>query len=211
MKVIGFNGSAREKGNTACAMNTVFSELEKTGIETEMIMVGKEKVRGCIACHGCVKKQNEACAFDEDPVNEWIQKIKNADGVLLGSPVHFSGVAGTMKAFLDRAFFVSSVNGGLFRHKVGASVAAVRRSGGISTVDTLNHFLSYSEMVIPASNYWNVAHGLTPGQMEQDDEGKQIMSVLGSNMAWLINIIGHGKQQFPAPEPVGKIMTNFIR
>ncbi|WP_320043836.1 flavodoxin family protein [uncultured Desulfobacter sp.] len=211
MKVIGFNGSSRKKGNTACSMNTVFDQLEKAGIETEMILVGKEKIQGCVACHGCVKNQNEACAIKDDPVNEWIQKIKEADGVLLGSPVHFSGVAGTMKSFLDRAFFVASVNGGLFRQKVGATVAAVRRSGGISTLETLNHYINYSEMVMPSSNYWNVAHGLTPGQMEEDAEGKQIMEVLGQNMAWIMKIIAHGKEQIPAPAPARKIMTNFIR
>ena len=131
MKVIGFNGSARKNGNTACSLNTVFAELEKEGIETELIQVGKEKVRGCLACFSCAKKQNEKCIIDDDPVNEWIQKMKEADGILLGSPVYFSGIAGTMKSFLDRAFFVSSVNGGMFRHKVGAPVVAVRRSGGI--------------------------------------------------------------------------------
>nr|WP_319394361.1 flavodoxin family protein [uncultured Desulfobacter sp.] len=211
MKVIGFNGSSRKKGNTACSMNTVFEQLEKAGIETEMILVGKEKIQGCVACHGCVKNQDEACAMKDDPVNEWIQKIKEADGVLLGSPVHFSGVAGTMKSFLDRAFFVASVNGGLFRQKVGATVAAVRRSGGISTLETLNHYINYSEMVMPSSNYWNVAHGLTPGQMEEDAEGKQIMEVLGQNMAWIMKIIAHGKEQIPAPAAARKIMTNFIR
>jgi multimeric flavodoxin WrbA len=173
--------------------------------------VGKEKIQGCVACHGCVKNQNEACAINDDPVNEWIQKIKEADGVLLGSPVHFSGVAGTMKSFLDRAFFVASVNGGLFRQKVGATVAAVRRSGGISTLETLNHYINYSEMVMPSSNYWNVAHGLTPGQMEEDAEGKQIMEVLGQNMAWIMKLIAHGKEEIPAPGPARKIMTNFIR
>ncbi len=211
MKVIGFNGSSRKKGNTACAMNTVFDQLEKAGIETEMVLVGKEKIQGCVACHGCVKNQNEACAFKDDPVNEWIQKMKDADGILLGSPVHFSGVAGTMKAFLDRAFFVSSVNGGLFRHKVGAAVAAVRRSGGISTVETLNHYINYSEMIMPSSNYWNVVHGLIPGEMAQDGEGKQIMEVLGKNMAWIMKLIDHGKARFPAPAPAAKVMTNFIR
>src|SRR6056297_170232 len=211
MKVLGFNGSPNKKGNTACSLNIIFEELENAGIETEMIQVGKKKIQGCTACHDCVKKQNEACSIDGDPVNEWIQKIKAADGILLGSPVHFSGVAGTMKSFLDRAFLVASVNGGLFRNKVGAAVAAVRRSGGISTVDALNHYLNYSEMVMPSSNYWHVAHGLTPGEMKQDGEGKQIMAVLGKNMAWIMKIIEHGKQQFPPPEPVAKVMTNFIR
>ncbi|MCG8636433.1 MAG: flavodoxin family protein [Desulfobacterales bacterium] len=211
MKVIGFNGSPRKKGNTAGSLNTVFAELEKEGIETEMIHVGKEKVRGCIACYGCLKNQDEACTLKDDPVNEWIQKMKGADGILLGSPVYFSGVAGTMKSFLDRAFFVSTVNGGLFRHKAGAAVAAVRRSGGLPTVDALNHYINYSEMVMPSSNYWNVAHGFTPGEMEQDGEGKQIMEVLGRNMAWIMKIIEQGKEQLPAPGPVAKTATNFIR
>ncbi|MCP3943089.1 MAG: flavodoxin family protein [Desulfobacteraceae bacterium] len=211
MKVVGFNGSPRKKGNTACSLNTVFAELENAGIETEMIQVGKEKVQGCKACYACVKKQNQACSMKDDPVNEWIQKMKLADGIILGSPVYFSGVAGTMKSFLDRAFFVSSVNGNLFRHKVGASVAAVRRSGGLPTVDSLNHYINYSEMVMPSSNYWNVVHGANPGEMEQDGEGKQIMAVLGQNMAWLMKTLEYAKEKVPAPAPVTKTMTNFIR
>ncbi|SLM27734.1 conserved hypothetical protein [Desulfamplus magnetovallimortis] len=211
MKVIGFNGSPRKKGNTVCSLNTVFSELEKEGIETEMIHVGKEKIQGCRACFTCAKKRDQRCAIEDDPVNEWIQKMKDADGILLGSPVHFSGVAGTMKSFLDRAFFVISVNNGLLRHKVGASVVAVRRSGGLPTMNSLNHYICYSEMIMPCSNYWNVAHGMNPGEMEQDGEGKQIMEVLGRNMAWLLKIVEMGKKELPAPEPAAKIMTNFIR
>jgi len=121
MKVLAFNGSPRKNGNTAAALNIVMAELNKQGIETEPIHVGKERIRGCIACYGCAQKLNEKCMTDDDPVNEWIQKMKEADGILLGSPVYFSGVAGTMKSFLDRAFFVSTSNNGLFRHKVGAS------------------------------------------------------------------------------------------
>ena len=211
MKVVGFNGSPRKKGNTAGSLKTVFAELENAGIETEMVQVGKERIRGCIACYACLKNQDQACAVGDDPVNEWIQKIKTADGILLGSPVHFSGVAGTMKSFLDRAFFVSSVNGGLFRHKVGASVAAVRRSGGLPTVNTLNHYITYSEMIMPCSNYWNVAHGADPGEMEQDGEGKQIMTVLGQNMAWIMKTLEYAKAHVPAPAPVAKTLTNFIR
>lgn len=211
MKVIGLNGSPRKKGNTFCSLNTVFAELEKAGIETEMIQVGKEKIRGCKACYACVKNQDQCCAIDDDPVNEWIQKIKSADGILLGSPVHFSGVAGTMKSFLDRAFFVASVNGGLFRQKVGAAVAAVRRSGGLPTVNSLNHYIIYSEMLMPSSNYWHVAHGTHPGEMEQDKEGKQIMEVLGRNMAWLMKTLEFARNEVPAPGPVDKVMTNFIR
>ncbi|MBT3255937.1 MAG: flavodoxin family protein [Deltaproteobacteria bacterium] len=211
MKVIAFNGSPRQNGNTVGCLNTVLGELEKNGIETELIQVGKEKVRGCLACYTCMKNQNERCAVEDDPVNDWIQTMKQADGILLGSPVHFSGVAGTMKSFLDRAFFVASVNGGLLHHKVGASVAAVRRSGGIPAIDTLNHYIQYSEMIMPGSNYWNVAHGMDPGEMEQDGEGKQIMEVLGRNMAWLLKVMEVGKKEVPTPAPVDKTRTNFIR
>ena len=211
MKVVAFNGSPRKKGNTTGCLNTVFEELNKAGIETEMILVGKNKIRGCMACYTCLKEQNEKCVFDDDPVNEWIQKMKAADGILLGSPVHFSGAAGTIKSFLDRAFFVSSMNGNLFRHKVGASVAAVRRSGGLPTIDTLNHYITYSEMFMPSANYWTVAHGREPGEMEQDAEGKQIMEVLGRNMAWLMKVIEAGSSKVSPPAMVDKIATNFIR
>lgn len=211
MKVVAFNGSARKEGNTTGCLNTVFGELNKEGIETEMILVGKNKIRGCIACYTCRKELNERCVIDDDPVNEWIQKMKAADGILLGSPVYFSGASGTMKSFLDRAFFVSSGNGNLFRHKVGASVAAVRRTGGIPTVDTLNHYIAYSEMFMPGSNYWNVAHGAMPGEMEQDAEGKQIMEMLGRNMAWLMKVIEAGSTKISPPARVDKVTTNFIR
>ncbi|MGL5459491.1 MAG: flavodoxin family protein, partial [Cetobacterium sp.] len=131
MKVVAFNGSPREKGNTYLALRMVGEELEKEGIELEIIHVGNKAIRGCIGCNGCAKNRDEKCVMSEENfVNEWIQKIKEADGVLLGSPVHFASLGATMKAFLDRAFYVASVNGGLFRHKVGASVVAVRRSGG---------------------------------------------------------------------------------
>ncbi|VGO12241.1 2-amino-4-deoxychorismate dehydrogenase [Pontiella desulfatans] len=211
MNVVGFNGSPHENGNTALAMKLVFGELEKAGIETELIHVGKEKLRGCMSCHACLKSQDGTCVFDDDPVNGWIQKMAEADGILLGSPVHFSGVGGTMKSFLDRAFYVAGVNGNLFRHKVGASVAAVRRSGGLPTVDAMNKFINYAEMIMPASNYWNVAHGLRGGEVEQDEEGVQIMEVLGKNMAWIMKLMEYGKEHIPAPEPVAKAWTHFIR
>jgi multimeric flavodoxin WrbA len=211
MKVIGFNGSPHENGNTAYAMKMVFKELEKAGIETEMIHVGKERLHGCTACQACIKSQDACCVFKDDPVNGWIQQMVEADGILFGSPVHFAGVAGTMKSFLDRAFFVAGVNGGLFRHKVGASVAAVRRSGGVPTVDALDKFISYAEMIMPTSNYWNVAHGLAPGELERDKEGVQIMEVLGRNMAWIMKLIEYGKEAVPAPAPVTKAWTHFIR
>jgi multimeric flavodoxin WrbA len=211
IKVVAFNGSPRKNGNTVGSLNTVMGELKKQGIETEMIHVGKEKIRGCLSCFVCMQKMNEKCVTDDDPVNEWIQKMKEADGILLGSPVYFSGVAGAMKSFLDRAFFVAGRNNDLFRHKVGASVVAVRRSGGIPTMDSLNHYFLLCEMLIPGSNYWNVVHGTNPGEMEQDGEGKQAMEVLGRNMAWLLKLIEKGQKEVPPPEQVVKTLTHFIR
>jgi multimeric flavodoxin WrbA len=210
MKVIAINGSPKKSGNTFHALRRVLDELEKEGIETEILHIGNKNIRGCIACNTCVKNKNEKCVFD-DGVNEAIQKMKDADGLIIGSPVHYSAIGGTMKSFLDRAFFVAGVNGGLFRHKVGAAVVAVRRSGGIPAFDQLNNFLNYSEMIIPTSNYWNVIHGMTPGESEEDEEGKQIMRILGKNMAWVMKLVENGKDKIKAPEVEKKQFMNFIR
>lgn len=211
MKVVAFNGSPNKKGNTWHAIKMVTDELEKEGITTEIIHVGNKAVRGCLACGQCIKKKNEQCIQSEDPVNEWIGLMKEADGILIGSPVHYSAIAGTMKSFLDRAFYVTGVNGSMLRHKVGASVVAVRRSGGIPTFNQLNNFLCYSEMLLPSSNYWNVIHGTRPGEATQDEEGKQIMRTLGKNMAWLMKLVEYGKRTIAPPEREGKVYMNFIR
>ena len=133
----------------------------------------------------CAKNKDERCVQPGDDVNDLIQTLKRSDGIILGSPVHYASLGGTMKCFLDRTFYVAGVNGGLFRQKVGTAIAAVRRSGGIPAFEQLNHYLLYSEMVLPTSNYWNVIHGMLPGEVQQDEEGKQIMRLLGKNMAWL--------------------------
>ncbi len=211
MKVVAFNGSPKKAGNTYNAIRTVAAELEKEGIEVEIVHVGNKVIRGCIACGGCSRNQNERCVIDKDEVNEWIQKMKEADGIILGSPVYYSAIAGTMKSFLDRAFYVASVNGGMFRHKIGASVVAVRRSGGIPVFDQLNNFINYSEMIMPTSNYWNVAYGAAPGEVTQDEEGMQIMRVLGKNMSWLMKVVEAGKSQVKENEKEDKVFTNFIR
>lgn len=210
MKVVAFNGSPNREGNTWHALKMVTAELEQAGIETEIIHVGNKVVRGCIACGMCVKNKNEQCVLPGDEVNGWIQKMKGADGIILGSPVHYAAMAGTMKSFLDRAFYVTSVNGGMLRHKVGASVVAVRRSGGLPTFDQLNNFLMYAEMLIPTSNYWNVIHGRSPGEVTQDTEGVQIMRVLGKNMAWLLKLVEHGKGAIAPPEREEKTYLSFI-
>ncbi|MCT4584640.1 flavodoxin family protein [Peptostreptococcaceae bacterium AGR-M142] len=210
MKVVAFNGSPKKEGNTYHALNLVSKELEKQGVEVEFIHVGNKKIRGCTGCGQCVKQMNKECVIKDDDVNEWIKKMDEADGILLGSPVYYSAIAGTMKSFLDRAFFVAGVNGSMLRHKVGAAVVAVRRSGGLPTFNQLNNYLNYSEMILPTSNYWNVIHGMMPGEALKDDEGVQIMRVLGKNMAWTLKLVENGKD-IERPEKEDKIFTNFIR
>jgi multimeric flavodoxin WrbA len=211
MQVVAFNGSPKPNGNTAAAIQLVASELETAGIAVTVVQVGSQLIRGCIACGKCIRNRNERCVIETDEVNTWLQLMKGADGILLGSPVHFASVGGTMKSFLDRAFYVSAVNGSLLRHKVGAAVVAVRRSGGVTTFDDLNHYINYAEMIMPGANYWNVIHGTRPGDTVNDDEGEQIMRTLGRNLAWLLKLIAHGRVAVPAPAAENKIFTNFVR
>jgi multimeric flavodoxin WrbA len=211
MKVVAFNGSPKKNGNTYEAIKAVAEELKKENIDVEIVHVGNKVIRGCMACGGCARNMNEKCVMQNDEVNDWIQKMKDADGIILGSPVHYSAIAGTMKSFLDRAFYVTSVNNGMLRHKVGASVVAVRRSGGVPTFTQLNNYLNYSEMLMPTSNYWNVVHGTAPGEAVQDEEGMQIMRVLGKNMAWLLKLADSGKANVEESKGEEKIFTNFIR
>jgi multimeric flavodoxin WrbA len=211
MKVIAINGSPRQAGNTALALNTVLQVLEENGIATETIHIGKEAVRGCVGCYVCMQKSDRRCRFADDCVNDCIARMAEADGILLGAPVYYAGMAGTMKAFLDRAFFVAAANGGLFRLKVGAGVAAVRRAGSVTAVDQLQKYLTISEMILPGSTYWPMVHGLMPGEAAQDAEGLQCMRVLGANMAWLLKLMEHGKGAVPPPAQAPQVRTNFIR
>ncbi len=211
MKVVAFNGSPKKKGNTYKSIEIVAKELEKENIEVEIIHVGNKVIRGCLACGGCSRNKNKKCVIDNDEVNEWIAKMKEADGIILGSPVYYSAIAGTMKSFLDRAFLVTSVNDGMLRHKVGASVVAVRRSGGVPVFDQLNNYINYSEMLMPTSNYWNVAYGRTPEEVLKDEEGMQIMRVLGKNMAWLMKLVELGRDNIEAPKREDKNFMSFIR
>lgn len=211
MKVVAFNGSPNKEGNTWHALKMVTAQLEAEGIETEIVHVGNKLIRGCTACGQCVKNRDEKCVLPGDDVNEWLQKMKRADGIILGSPVHYSAIAGTMKSFLDRAFYVAGVNDAMLRHKVGAAVVAVRRSGGVTTFDQLNNFINYAEMLMPAANYWNVIHGRSPGEVSQDAEGVQIMRVLARNMAWLLKLVDYGKGTITPPEREVKTFMNFIR
>ena len=209
MKVLAINGSPKKEGNTFHALNMVGEELIAAGIEFEIVHVGNKLIRGCLACGKCAENRDEKCSTTTDDLNKWIQQVKAADGLIIGSPVHYAGIAGTMKSFLDRLFYVASSNGGLFRHKVAAAVVAVRRSGGSSTFDNMNHYLNYSEMILATSNYWNVIHGRTPGEVTQDTEGVQIMHMLGKNMVWLLKM--KETTTIEAPQKERKIITNFIR
>ena len=137
--------------------------------------------------------------------------MKEADGIIFGSPVHFSDIGATMKSFLDRAIYVGSANNGLYRHKVGAGVVAVRRAGGMQAFSQLNNYIAYSEMIMPTSNYWNIVFGLKPGEAVKDDEGIQTMRVLGKNMAWLMKLVELGDGKIEKPEPERKAFTNLVK
>lgn len=210
MKVVAFNGSPRKEGNTYEAIKIVAEQLENEGIDVEIIHVGNKKIQGCTACGSCFKTRDERCII-EDETNDWIQKMKSADGIIFGSPVHFSDIGATMKSFLDRAIYVGSANGGLYRHKVGAGVIAVRRAGGIPAYNQLNNYIGYSEMLMPTSNYWNVVFGTKPSDTLKDEEGVQIMRILGKNMAWLMKLVELGEGKIEKPQPERKTYMNMIR
>jgi multimeric flavodoxin WrbA len=212
MKVFAINGSPKENGNTALAMNAVLHEIEREGIETELATIGQKSVRGCLACGTCAEKKNRQCVIVGDAVNELLPKMFDADAIVVGSPTYYSGLNGTVKSFLDRAFYVAAANGSLFRYKIGASVIAVRRSGGIPAFDQLNKYFQISEMITIGSSYWNVIHGMVPGEAAQDEEGMQVMRNLGRNVAWLLKLVEHGKEMLPPPQQeLPKARTNFIR
>jgi multimeric flavodoxin WrbA len=190
MKVVAFNGSARKGGNTAILLGYVLKELEAEGIDTELIDLSGATIHGCLACSQCSKNKNRRCSQTGDMGNAIIEKMEQADGILLGSPTYVADVSPEIKALMDRACLVAKSNGGIFRRKVGAAVVAVRRAGAIHAFDTLNHFFLISEMIVPGSSYWNIGYGLEKGDVEKDAEGIRTMKTLGQNMAWLLKKIG---------------------
>jgi len=189
MKVVGFNGSARKDGNTAILIKYVFEELEKAGIETELVQLAGKDIHGCRACFKCFNSRDNRCAVNNDILNDCIEKIVGADGIILGSPTYFTDVSAEMKALIDRAGLVAKANADLFRRKVGAAVVAVRRAGSTHVFDSINHFFLISQMIVPGSIYWNMGIGLEKGDVNKDEEGIQTMRVLGENMAWLLKKI----------------------
>jgi len=186
MKVVAFNGSPRKEGNTATLIKHVLAELEKEGIETETVQVGGKSIHGCTACGKCFENKDKKCVIDKDIVNDCISKMLEADGIILASPTYFADLTPELKALIDRAGFVAKANDELFRRKVGAAVVAVRRAGSIHVFDSINHFFTISQMIIPGSSYWNIGIGLAEGEVEKDEEGVRTMQVLGQNMAWLL-------------------------
>jgi multimeric flavodoxin WrbA len=189
MKVIAFNGSARKDGNTAILLNYVLKELHIEGIATELFQLAGKEIHGCRACYMCMENKDRHCAFGNDILNTYIDKMLEADGIVLGSPTYFTDVSTEMKALIDRAGLVSRANGDLLKRKVGAAVVSVRRAGSIHAFDTLNHFFLITQMIVPGSMYWNMGFGRKKGEVEKDEEGIQIMKVLGQNMAWLLKRI----------------------
>lgn len=188
MKVVAFNGSPRKEGNTTIAIRTVFEELEAQNIKTEMVDLYKHKIQGCTACMACAKTKNGECAMHDD-FNLLFQKMREADGIIIGSPVYVSSMSGITKCLIERACLVAKMNSDLLARKVGASVVSVRRAGACATFAAINYFFLISQMIVPGSNYWNLGVGLMPGDVKKDEEGMLTFHNLGKNMAWLLQKI----------------------
>ncbi len=186
-KVVAFNGSARKGGNTAILLRYALKELEQEGIETELVELAGAKIHACLSCRKCSARKDRRCSQKDDIGNLCIEKMEQADAILLGSPTYVSDVSPQIKSLMDRACLVARANGGMFRRKVGAAVVAVRRAGAVHAFDSLNHFFLINEMIVPGSSYWNIAIGNQIGDVEKDEEGIQTMKTLGRNMAWLLN------------------------
>lgn len=189
MKVLAVNGSARKDGNTAIMIETLLAELAAEGIETEHVQLAGKNLHGCLACYKCFETKDRRCIQKKDMVNELIEKMLTADGIVLGSPTYFANLTTNMKSLIDRAGMTSIANGRMFARKVGAAVVAARRGGAIHTFNSLNHFFFINEMVVPGSIYWNMGFGRNIGEVNSDEEGLRTMSTLGKHMAWLLKKI----------------------
>ena len=205
MKVLMVNGSPKANGNTAAALAEMAAVFAREGIETEIVQVGSLPVRGCIACGGCFREGK--CVFD-DIVNELAPKFREADGLVVASPVYYASPNATLVAALDRLFYSTNFDKTM---KVGASIAVARRGGCSAAFDTLNKYFTISGMPIASSQYWNSVHGGRPGQAQEDAEGMQTMRTLARNMTFLMKSIALGKAQYGLPEKEPHQFTNFIR
>ncbi len=191
MKVIAFNGSPRNEGNTSLLIRCTLQEIEKEGIKTEIIHIGSEKIHGCTACMKCFEKKDQKCVYDDDVLNSCIEKMISADGIIIASPTYFADMTPETKALIDRSGFVAMANGNLFSRKCGAGISVARRAGAVTTVDSINHFFGINDMITIGSTYWNIGIGFAPGDVEGDEEGMQTMRRLGQNMAWQIRMANH--------------------
>ena len=205
LKVLMINGSPRADGNTAVALREMEQVFAENGVTVETVRIGHRDIRGCIACGSCAKTGK--CAFD-DGVNELNAKFAEADGLVVASPVYYASANATLIACLDRMFYSSNFDKTM---KVGASVVCARRGGCSATFDELNKYFTISGMPVAPSQYWNSIHGRTPGEAEQDEEGRQTMRTLARNMIFLMRSIALGKEQFGLPETEARVSTHFIR
>lgn len=205
MKVLMINGSPHARGNTYIALREMEKVFEQEGIETEILNIGNQAVRGCVACGSCAKAGK--CVF-EDAVNEAALKFEKSDGLVVASPVYYASANATLVAFLDRLFYSTHFDKTM---KVGAAVAAARRGGLSATFDELNKYFTISGMPVASGQYWNSIHGAAQGEAEQDLEGLQTMRTLARNMSFLMKSIELGKEKYGLPEKEGSCRTNFIR
>jgi multimeric flavodoxin WrbA len=199
MKVVAINGSPRKGGNTEVLLKAALEPLAQAGWDTELVRIGGKDIHGCRACFKCWETQDRRCVFGKDAFNAVFEKVLGADALILGSPTYFADVSAEMKAFIDRAGFVSMANGCLLAGKIGAAVVAVRRAGATHVFDTMNHLFQISQMVLPGSTYWNMGYGLEPGTVAADAEALRNMNQLGKAMGWL----GQAIKNAP-PYPVRK-------
>ncbi|MDR3121047.1 MAG: flavodoxin family protein [Clostridiales bacterium] len=206
MNVLLINGSPRKEGCTFTALSEVAGRLNANGVETNIFQIGKEPVQDCVACHVC--RDTGYCVFKSDRLNECVDLLKRADGLVVGSPVYYGGPTGAICAFLDRLFFFKSAS---YAHKPAAAVVSCRRAGSTAALDRLNKYFTLSCMPVVTSQYWNMVHGHTPDEVRQDLEGLQTMRTLGNNMAWLLKCIDAAKGSVPYPEQEERVGTNFIR
>lgn len=207
MKVLLINGSPHEKGCTYTALSEVAKSLESCGVEAEIVHIGTAPVQGCIACGGCAKTGR--CAYTKDKLNDIMEIAEKADGLIVGSPVHYAAAAGAVSSLLDRMFTAIPDK---LAYKPAACVVSCRRGGASAAFDELNKYFTINKMPVVASQYWNSVHGACPEDVLKDEEGLQIMRVLGRNMAWLLKCIEAGKAAgVPMPEQEEHLWTSFIR
>lgn len=189
MKALFINGSPRKNGNTAFMLKKVQEKLKKGGIEVEMYQLGGKTVKGCMACLMCSKNKNSRCVIDTDPVNEIIERMIEADAVIIGSPTYFGNVSTEVKALIDRVGLVGMGNNGIFKRKIGAAVVAVRRAGSVEAFHAINNLFHLNQMIIPGSGYWTIGCGLAPEEVAADEEAMRTLSTLADNMLWLLDKI----------------------